>query len=929
MLKRYQTMSLAVILALSSVHGIVHAQEKPFATSNLNDSVKERRIGDGTNADKPFLRIYGREAVMAEAQSGVIDNKTVVFVAPEHTGRTAVIEAMIIDQEFILETDKSAQQRVYHKFEMKEALERYSDLLRQNQQQNGSLDLKLNLDDTQLRAQQQAATASLSEALHQIEKLNLESKKSGVTHALIVHINGLTPGFEGEKASGGFFDVIKIAMQKEIPMMIEVTPELWDISFGKIHGIDQIAKRVDVGVLPEDKVRIAVVDQLRWVLSKQTNELAKKIEFPQLAIEEIVRMVQVKGSADVIHVADTLIKELILEKLMVEQREVAILKRQMDNLDHEIRVTKDREALKKLNLERLEILFKMKSFESGKLDIKDLSNIKETLARPAERGLVAGTIEKFTSLLPFGGEKKAAPAPEALVNLTWDDVVPKDEIGKSQLVKRVNDFVERIQALREPTVAVSTIQQIAVKKLGVKESQLKFDPKNIKANLRSYLDKRVIGMSELKTTLVGDLVRRLEEGPDPAKPNKAITNFSVAGPTGVGKSELLRSIADGTGMAVVRLNGNELMDAFAKTAITKSPPGYIGSDKKVALEMIADNPNGKFLLWIDEIDKLPIQTLQTLMEAMDAGELKLTDGRVIHFKNTMIGSTSNWAPEIFSIKYQSAEWQKLMSDLQISEKDLAGKNYQKIMQKVLIEYLVKVGHQKIDDHNRATRVKYPRELLARFSDFYIVHQLTSYEARRVIVKTLLELQQNYRNRGIRLMYSADLVYQIRDTFDKELNGRGIESAIRDLQRLTKDAVDQFIEKNKLSKSAFNENYVVVVDAEVVKGKAFVAVNNSGEPTLGLTRNGVSIDVKQEIRREASPATVRILERNIFEEVSKQVMAEAESLKQDSRSSMFYRNKQSPGLAAPSALDKVAAGGEQSSFLTERAIEKLRMRFKAR
>lgn len=926
MLKRYQNTSLAVILALSSAKGLAQPsthQGPPIATKNLNEEVKERRSADSQNPEKPYLRIYGREILLEQVYASLLNDRPVFLVGPERIGRTAVVEAMLIEQEFSMNEGLNQREFIVHSFEMDKALERYDRL---ESPRPSGLDNKLSLDETSLRSQQQAATASLNEALQQIESLN-GNKEDNKTHVLKIRVNGLTPGFSEERASGGFFDLIKQAMQKQIPLIIETTPNVYASSFGRIHDFDQLAVKIEVGALPEDKIRVAVYDRIKEILHNQKNTAAKKVDFSQLAIEEIVRMVQIKGSGDVISVTDTMVKELILEKTMGEKLEAAKLKRQMDQVDHEIKITMDREALKKLNLAKLELIFKLKSFEIGKVDIKDLNNIKETLGKPTERGLVAGALDKAVSFLSFGRDKKNSPQ-QNLPDLTWDDVVPKDEIARNNFIKRVNDFVEYVQAVKDPSVSVAAIQNIAVKKLGVQASQLKFNPQNIKQNLRSYLDKRVIGMSELKSTLIGDLTRRLEEGPDKMKPNKPITNFSVAGPTGVGKSELLRSIADGTGMAVVRLNGNELMDAFAKTAITKSPPGYIGSDKKVAMEVIADNPNGKFLLWIDEIDKLPIQTLQTLMEAMDAGELKLTDGRTIHFNNTMIGSTSNWAPEIFSIKYGSEEWLKLLGDLNIKPSDLHGKNYQKIMQKVLIEYLVNVGHAKMDDHNRLARVKYPRELLARFSDFYVVQQLSAYESRRVIVKTLLELQQSYQNRGIRLMYSSDLVYQLRSTFDKDLNGRGIESAVRDIQREVKDVVDAYIEKNNLSKSAFNENYVVVVDAEVMKAKQFVDLSK-GEPTLGLTRDGVSIDVKEKLVRQVGSSSVNIVERNIFEEISKQVMAEAEALKKDPHTGMFYRNKQSPGLAAPTSVEKVFTGGEQSTFLTERAIEKLRTRFRAR
>merc|ERR1711998_674253 len=154
------------------------------------------------------------------------------------------------------------------------------------------------------------------------------------------------------------------------------------------------------------------------------------------------------------------------------------------------------------------------------------------------------------------------------------------------------------------------------------------------------LDKRVIGQSEA-TKIVAEAVQRSRAGmSDPTKP---IATLAFLGPTGVGKTELCKALADfmfDSEDAIVRIDMSEYMEQHAVSRLIGAPPGYVGHDDGGQLtEAVRRQPYSVVLL--DEVEKAHPQVLNVLLQLLDDGRLTDSKGRTVDFQNAIVILTSN------------------------------------------------------------------------------------------------------------------------------------------------------------------------------------------------------------------------------------------------------------------------------------------------
>ncbi|MGM0462993.1 MAG: ATP-dependent chaperone ClpB [Fibrobacterota bacterium] len=159
-------------------------------------------------------------------------------------------------------------------------------------------------------------------------------------------------------------------------------------------------------------------------------------------------------------------------------------------------------------------------------------------------------------------------------------------------------------------------------------------------NLRDDLHKRVIGQEDA-VSVVADAILRARAGLN--DPNKPIGSFLFLGPTGVGKTELARTLAENLfddERAMVRIDMSEFMERHAVSKLVGAPPGYVGYDEGGKLtESIRSKPYSVILL--DEIEKAHPDVFNILLQILDDGQLTDSKGRTVNFKNTLIIMTSN------------------------------------------------------------------------------------------------------------------------------------------------------------------------------------------------------------------------------------------------------------------------------------------------
>ena len=238
-------------------------------------------------------------------------------------------------------------------------------------------------------------------------------------------------------------------------------------------------------------------------------------------------------------------------------------------------------------------------------------------------------------------QKEAAIRTEAYEKA--GDIKKKQE-KKREKIEKLRLKWEKEKAARKLVVGegeiadvVSGWTRIPVKKLAEEESERL-------RNLESILHERVVGQEEA-VTAVSKAIRRGRVGlKDPKRP---IGSFLFLGPTGVGKTELSKALAEamfGTESALIRVDMSEYMEKHSVSKMIGSPPGYVGYDEGGQLsEKVRRNPYSVILF--DEVEKAHPDVFNILLQVLDDGHITDAQGRKIDFKNTVIIMTSNAGAE--------------------------------------------------------------------------------------------------------------------------------------------------------------------------------------------------------------------------------------------------------------------------------------------
>ncbi|MEW4368974.1 ATP-dependent Clp protease ATP-binding subunit [Paenibacillus kandeliae] len=189
-------------------------------------------------------------------------------------------------------------------------------------------------------------------------------------------------------------------------------------------------------------------------------------------------------------------------------------------------------------------------------------------------------------------------------------------------------------------VQVDDIQQIVERKTGIPVGKLQQDEQSKMKHLAARLEDKVIGQHEA-VEKVARAVRRSRAGL--RQQNKPIASFLFVGPTGVGKTELSKSLAEelfGQQDAMIRLDMSEYMEKHSVSKLIGSPPGYVGHEEAGQLtERVRRNPYSIILL--DEIEKAHPDVQHMFLQVLDDGRLTDSQGRTVSFKDTVIIMTSN------------------------------------------------------------------------------------------------------------------------------------------------------------------------------------------------------------------------------------------------------------------------------------------------
>ena len=264
--------------------------------------------------------------------------------------------------------------------------------------------------------------------------------------------------------------------------------------------------------------------------------------------------------------------------------------------------------------------------------------------------------------------------------------------------------------------------------------------------LEQQLHKRVIGQDEA-IAVVSDAIRRSRAGL--ADPNKPIGSFIFLGPTGVGKTETAKALAeelfdDETNM--IRLDMSEYMEKHTVARLIGAPPGYVGYEEGGQLtEAVRRRPYS--VLLFDEIEKAHPDVFNTLLQLLDDGRLTDSQGRTVDFRNTVIIMTSN------------------IGSPQILEASRSGANYESIRQTVFNE---------LQKHFRP-------EFLNRIDDTIVFHALDQNQVQAIAGIQLNLLQERLKDKHIKLKLSSTAMEHLaRVSYDPVFGARPLKRTIQQL-----------------------------------------------------------------------------------------------------------------------------------------------------
>ena len=303
-------------------------------------------------------------------------------------------------------------------------------------------------------------------------------------------------------------------------------------------------------------------------------------------------------------------------KVMQLEIEEAALKKETDNLSKE-RLENLRKELAEI---RDEFNAKKAQWENEKSSVDRLSKLREEIENA-------------------NNEMKMAQRNYDLDKVAELQYGRIPELTKRLQIEEANVKNKEISLIRE-SVTDEEIAKIISRWTGIPVMKLTESERNKTLNLEEQLHKRVIGQDEGVTKVTEAIIRSKAGIKDPSKP---IGSFLFLGPTGVGKTELAKALAENlfdNEQNIVRIDMSEYMEKHSVSRLVGAPPGYVGYDEGGQLtEAVRRKPYSVVLF--DEIEKAHPDVFNILLQVLDDGRITDSQGRTVDFKNTIIILTSN------------------------------------------------------------------------------------------------------------------------------------------------------------------------------------------------------------------------------------------------------------------------------------------------
>ncbi len=321
-----------------------------------------------------------------------------------------------------------------------------------------------------------------------------------------------------------------------------------------------------------------------------------------------------------------------------------------------------------------------------------------------------------------------------------------DEIAEVQeKIKKLTTDWKGEKLTTSPEIGGNDIAEIVSGWTGVPVVKLTEQESEKLLHLEENLHKRIIGQDEA-VSAVARAIRRARAGLN--EPDKPIGSFIFVGPTGVGKTDLAKALAEtmfGDEKLMIRIDMSEFMEKHNVSKLIGAPPGYVGYDDNAGgqlTERVRRKPYSVVLF--DEIEKAHPDVFNVLLQILDDGRLTDSKGRVINFKNTIIIMTSN----------VGASKIKKMSNFGFTSGDEHSDGYDNMKESI----------------NDALKEQFKPEFLNRLDDIIVFRKLTKEEAGKICYKIIDSLSARLKLRNVSLKISDEAMNMLLDEGYNDMYG---------------------------------------------------------------------------------------------------------------------------------------------------------------
>ena len=406
---------------------------------------------------------------------------------------------------------------------------------------------------------------------------------------------------------------------------------------------------------------------------------------------------EIDSMPDELDVLKRKITQLEIEKQALKKEKVA--KPRLKDLEKQLADLKEKSNQIEIHWQNEKEL--IKEIQNSKNQIDKLKNEAEIAERKGELETVAEI--KYGKIPEL--EKQGKAASKKLAERQKDKKILKEEVTEEDIAS-----------------VVSRWTGIPVTKMLESESQKL-------ARLEDELKKRIVGQNKA-ITAIANAVRRSRAGI--AEENRPIGSFIFLGPTGVGKTETAKALAEfmfNDEKALVRLDMSEYMEKHSVAKIIGSPPGYVGYEEGGQLtEIIRRRPYS--IILFDEIEKAHPDVFNILLQILDDGRLTDAKGRTANFKNSVIIMTSNLGGEVikeYSLGFSDKKRSEVVDQIEMEER--------------ITEILQK---------------SFKPEFLNRIDDIIIFNALSQDQIRQIVDLQLIEVDKRLGKKNIKLEFTDRL-----------------------------------------------------------------------------------------------------------------------------------------------------------------------------